>query len=101
MIRVLQLINGRIIVGRILSNGADEIMLERPCMLQQVQGPNGQPATAIVPYAPWSPDKEIPIKQHCVESITGAGDLEQSWLEATSGISLTSNLPPNVSQFRR
>ena len=70
-------------------------------VLQPVSTQNGQHGMALVPYAQWNPlDKEIPFERTSIESISGAGDLERSYLEITSGIGIAP-AGSNVSQFRR
>lgn len=70
MIKIYRMINGEEILGKVVSEANEQIVIENPVSLQQAPGRSDseRPTVFFVPYAPFSNDKEVTFNKVHVSS---------------------------------
>jgi hypothetical protein len=93
MIKVIKMGNGDEVLGTVLESISGELHVSRPRVFQVMQGPRGDIQAGLMPWFMSDPDCECVINQdHVVAIITAPKQLEDSYLQQTSSIDLSTKI---------
>jgi hypothetical protein len=80
-LRILKLISGEEIVGDILSDTADGVLIQDPCSLGLMQSPTG-PRLNMMPMLLFSEQKKVQLQRsHILYTVTVAQEIQNKYNE--------------------
>jgi hypothetical protein len=81
-LRILKLISGEEIVGEILSDTADGVLIQDPCTLGIMQTQTGQPRLNMMPMLLFSEQKKVQLQRsHILYNVTVAQEIQNKYNE--------------------
>ena len=92
MIKVLKLVTGEELIGRVECQTDIDITISSPRVMRMYQTEQGISA-GLVPWLMTAPDAQVDIKSsHIMTSVDCPKDVEDSYLQQTSKLDLTSKI---------
>jgi hypothetical protein len=81
-LRILKLISGEEIVGEILSDTTEGVLIQDPCTLGIMQTQTGQPRLNMMPMLLFSEQKKVQLqKSHILYTVTVAQEIQNKYNE--------------------
>lgn len=93
MLKLFTLISGKEVMGKVVKQDSDTIVLESPVVIQIIPQSKESYGIGLYPYSPTDPSGSRIFYINNIESecITIPSDLEKTYIQETTGISIVTS----------